>query len=268
MSLDDRAALLSLVRGVALEAATLLAGAVGQRHTITTKGTGVDLVTEVDLASEKLILSRLRAAFPGDHILAEESGGAQQRGGRRWLIDPLDGTTNYAHGFPFFCVSIGLEIDGELELGVVRAPLLGWEFAAARGLGATLNGQPIHVSSITEMERALLATGFPYDRKTSPENNFDNFIALQKQAGAVRRAGSAALDLCMVAAGWLDGYWELKLSPWDLAAGVLIAREAGARVTALDGSPFQLENGRVVATNGHLHDPLVAALERVRIAKG
>jgi myo-inositol-1(or 4)-monophosphatase len=220
----------------------------------------IDIVTDVDLESEQAVCATLLGAFPTHTILAEEGGA---RGGTdsryRWIVDPLDGTTNYAHGFPFFCVSIGLEVDGALVLGVVYAPSLDELFVAEAGRGASLNDRPIQVSAIHELDQALLATGFPYDRAEF-SRALRSFEVMSLQSQAVRRAGSAALDLCYVACGRLDGYWEHAVKPWDVAAGALIVLEAGGAVSGTDGSVFDVESGQLVATNGMLHPPITAAL--------
>jgi myo-inositol-1(or 4)-monophosphatase len=225
----------------------------------------VDLVTDVDLQSEQEVCATLLAAFPNHTILGEEGGSRAGAGSDprfRWLVDPLDGTTNYAHGFPFFCVSIGLEVQAELTLGVVYAPSLDELFVAERGRGATLNGKPIQVSGTDRLAQALLATGFPYDRALVPRA-VRSFEALSLASQAVRRAGSAALDLCYVACGRLDGYWEHYVNPWDMAAGALLVAEAGGLVTGIDASTFQVDGGEVLASNGALHAELVAALAAV-----
>lgn len=222
-----------------------------------------DLVTEVDRASEKLIVDHLRSCFPDHDIVAEEGEYRQKNSPFRWIIDPVDGTTNYAHGFPWFCSSIALENEGELVAGVVYNPFYDELFSAVKGGGAWLNGQRIHVSPRAPLSSALLATGFPYDCATDPANNFDNFIAFQKRARGIRRAGAAALDLACVAAGRLDGFWELKLKPWDVAAGVLLVTEAGGRVTTFDSSRYDVSNDRIVASNGMIHDEMTALLGAV-----
>lgn len=227
---------------------------------VRTKEYDTDLVTEWDTRIEATIDRELGARAPGVAILGEELGGGGSRTGERWVVDPVDGTVNFAHGLPIFGISIGFERDGEPEAGVVVAPVLGWTWAAARGHGATRNGVPLQVSSTARLEDAMLTTGFPYDRKQSSRNNFDAFAHLQLVAGAVRRLGAASLDLCFVASGWLDGYWELKLKAWDLSAGAVIVREAGGRVTGLSGEPFVSESGEIVATNGRVHDALLAEL--------
>ncbi len=222
-----------------------------------------DLVTEVDKESERLIVSHLLSRFPDHDIVAEEGVYPPSNSGYRWIIDPVDGTTNYAHGFPWFCSSIALEYHHDLVAGVIHNPVYGELFTATKGGGAFLNGTRLAASQTPSLPRALLATGFPYDCATDPANNFTNFVAFQKGAQGIRRAGAAALDLAYVAAGRVDGFWELKLKPWDVAAGVLLVQEAGGRVTAFDGSPFGIFDGRIVASNGLIHDEMVAMLASV-----
>jgi myo-inositol-1(or 4)-monophosphatase len=220
----------------------------------------VDIVTEVDLASEALVRDVILGEFPSHTIVGEEGGavvGADP--GCRWHVDPLDGTTNYAHGFPFYCVSIGLEVDGELELGAVYDPSLGELFVGGRGHGATLNGRPMRVSSVSSLREGLLATGFPYDHRHFARA-LRSFEALSRKSQAVRRAGSAALDLCYVACGRLEGYWEHRVSSWDVAAGALLVVEAGGTVTRPDGAPFAVDCGDILASNRLLHPDLVVAL--------
>ena len=226
---------------------------------VTLKG-DKNLVTEVDQESERLIVGLLLEAFPDHSIVAEEGEYPQGDTPFRWIIDPLDGTTNYAHGFPWFCVSIGLESAGELVAGVTYSPLHDELFTATRGGGAFLNGQRLHVSTRSPLQNTLLGTGFPYDCASDPANNFGNFTAFQKAARGIRRAGAAALDLAYVAAGRLDGFWELKLKPWDVAAGVLLVREAGGTVTTFDGSAYDVFNHRIVASNGLIHEEMTAIL--------
>ena len=219
-----------------------------------------NLVTEVDKESERLIVEHLYSRFPGHDIIAEECDYPQGGASFRWIIDPVDGTTNYAHGFPWFCSSIGLELEGELVAGVIYNPVYDELFTATKGGGASLNGKRLLVSTRTPVKNSLLGTGFPYDCATDPANNFANFIAFQKRARGIRRAGAAALDLACVAAGRLDGFWELKLKAWDVAAGVLMVREAGGMVTTFDGSSYDIFNDRIVASNGLIHDEMVAML--------
>ena len=220
----------------------------------------IDLVTEADRASERLILNRLRAAYPDHAILAEESGAHHQASRFKWIADPLDGTTNFAHGFPAFSVTLALLVDDAIELGVTYDPLRDELFAARRGQGAWLNGRPIRVSQTPRLDRALLCTGFPYDRRTNPRNNTPQFVDLLMQSQAVLRVGSAALDLAYVACGRLDGYWEFRLSPWDYAAGVLLVNEAGGLTSEPDDTSIRHWSGRVVASNGLFHAEMIAAL--------
>jgi len=236
-----------------------------QRHrftsplTVDIKG-DKDLVTEVDRESERLIVELLLKHYPDHTILAEEGTYPVGSSNMRWIIDPVDGTTNYAHGFPWFCVSIGLEADGELVAGVIYNPIYNELFTATKQGGAFLNGRTLQVSARSPLRETLLGTGFPYDCATDPANNFDNFIAFQKTARGIRRAGAAALDLAAVAAGRLDGFWEMKLKPWDMAAGVLLVQEAGGSVTGFDGAPFDMSSGRIVASNGLIHAEMVSLL--------
>ena len=225
----------------------------------------VDLVTVADRESEKLLVERLRTQWPDYGIVGEEGTRAGMEREYRWYIDPLDGTTNFAHGFPTFCVSMGLEHrppgtpvdeDGELIAAVVYDPLLDEMFLAEKGRGAFLNGKPIHVSATRTLAESLIATGFPSrKRHTSPNVHFYHEVSLRSHG--VRRAGSAALDLAYTACGRLDGYWEFKLNSWDTAAGVLLVREAGGTVTYIDGSPFHLISAEVLATNGKIQAPLM-----------
>lgn len=228
------------------------------------KGPGGDLVTVADREAEACIVRELRTAFPGDAIQAEETGAHGEAAERVWHVDPLDGTTNYAHGLAQFAVSLGLAVGGEPVLGVVYAPALQEMFTAARGLGAFLNGRPIAVSRIDELERGLLVTGFPYDRRQVADNNLPEFCRLTLASQGVRRLGSAALDLAFVAAGRFDGFWERGLSPWDIAAGVVLVREAGGRVTDYQQGPLDLRGGRLLATNGRIHEALARELAGLR----
>ncbi len=213
----------------------------------------INLVTEIDIKSEALIKQRIGKMFPDHQILAEESDVPKQKSAFRWIVDPLDGTTNYAHGFPMFCVSIALEIDGRVDVGVVYDPMRDELFTATRGGGAHLNGKPIKVSAETELGESLIATGFPYDLRTSDVNNLDHWNAMIFKTRAVRRAGSAALDLCYTAMGRFDGFWELKLHPWDVAAGALIVEEAGGKVSDLAEGPLDIYSQEILASNAHIH---------------
>jgi myo-inositol-1(or 4)-monophosphatase len=210
----------------------------------------IDLITEADHASEALILKRIRAAYPDCAILSEESGASANASPRLWIADPLDGTTNFAHGLPIFCVTLALMVNDVIEVGATYDPIYDELYTAQRGQGAYLNGERLHVSAAPALDKALLVTGFPYDRRTNPHNNIRQFADFSLRAQGVLRLGSAALDLGAVAAGRLDGYWEFKINPWDIAAGVLLVTEAGGQVTAPDGSPLDLFARRVVASNG------------------
>jgi myo-inositol-1(or 4)-monophosphatase len=224
-----------------------------------------DLVTEVDLACERMCREVLGARFPDHAILAEEQGGSSgPRGSHRWVFDPLDGTTNYAHGLPVYCSSLALEVDGEAIVGAIYDPSRDELFTAERGGGAYLNGRRLRVSTAGALLDALLVTGFPYDlQRDRPEllALFDAFLA---QARAVRRLGSAALDLCYVACGRFDGFWERRLHPWDVAAGALVVAEAGGRVSLMDGGPYDLTAGQILASNGHIHDDMLAVIADAR----
>jgi myo-inositol-1(or 4)-monophosphatase len=221
-----------------------------------------DLVTDADRASEEHIVARLRTARPLSGILGEESGITIGQNDERWIIDPLDGTTNYAHHYPFFCVSIACEQNGVVVAGVVYAPILDELFAASLGGGATCNGKPIHVSGIDQVREALVCTGFVPGRH---DRNLGNFASVSREAQAVRRDGAAALDLASVAVGRFDAFWEFELKPWDVAAGALIVREAGGCVTAVDGTPYNLNAGSILATNSRIYAELRSLLTPVQV---
>ncbi len=246
--------MIELARHAALAAGAIMrdAPARGVRH----KGS-VDLVTEVDLACEAVITTILSKGAPGIPIVGEESA---QPGAPLppscWIVDPLDGTTNFVHGYPAYGVSIALQLDGALELGCVHDPLRGETFTAQRGRGAQCNGEPIRVSEVAELDGALMVSGFPYDRRERAAYYLAFFQAFMERAQGVRRAGAAALDLCWLAAGRADGYWEFGLKPWDIAAGALIIREAGGEVSGMLGEPLELAGARIVASNGRLHPQL------------
>ena len=251
----------------AQEAGLLLMERLGHEHKVEHKGV-VDLVTEADKASERFLVERLHAVLPEATILAEEGSGTDRAKGLRWIVDPLDGTTNYAHGYPVFSVSIALEQDGAVVLGVVLDPTRNECFTAIGGKGAFLNGQPIHVSSTEDLGAALLATGFPYDVRTTARDNLTQFRRFLKTAQGIRRGGSAAVDLCYVAAGRFDGFWEESLSPWDMAAGVLIVQEAKGRVTGYLGGAPDIESGHILATNGRIHEAMQAILVEIEKEAG
>jgi len=255
------AALLELARDLTARAGAIQQDRYETEFSIDTKSAAIDLVTEVDRACEALIVDGIRSARPDDAILAEEGHGQDRPDAAiRWIIDPLDGTTNFAHGFPRFCVSIGIEQQGERVVGVVYDPLLDERFEAVRGEGAWLGPRRLTVSRETEFGRALVATGFAYDVHHSDDDNLESFRNVVKSARGIRRDGSAALDLCYVAAGRLDAYWELKLHPWDVAAGFLIVEEAGGRISDFRNGPADRSGREVVATNGPLHEPLLGQL--------
>ncbi len=220
----------------------------------------VDLVTEFDMGAQDILAGRLGGAFPSHGILAEEGLSRPGRSEYRWILDPLDGTTNYAHTFPVFTVSAALERDGRMELGLVYDPMREEMFSARRGGGAFLNGRRVRVSEVGDLGKSLLATGFPYDIRTSPVNNLDHWQRFLLRAQAVRRCGSAAMDLCYVACGRFDGFWELKLKPWDVAAGALIVEEAGGRVTDFRGGELRLDAAETLASNGLIHGDMLEVL--------
>jgi myo-inositol-1(or 4)-monophosphatase len=230
------------------------------------KGT-IDLVTEVDFECERMCRAVIAERFPDHGVLAEElsSGpGEAATSSHRWVFDPLDGTTNYAHGLPIFCSSLSLEIDGRAEVGAVFDPTRRELFTAERGEGAFLNGSALRVSSTADVLDSLLVTGFPYDVHNQGTDLVELFGAFLSQARAVRRLGSAALDLCYVAAGRFEAFWEQHLKPWDVSAGALIVTEAGGRVTGMDGSPFDPVAAHLVASNGHLHEAMLAVIREFR----
>lgn len=248
----------------ARDAGAILVDRLGRALQVSNKG-DIDLVTEADLASEKLIIERIKSYYPRHAILAEESGSSE--GGSavsgesdwRWIVDPLDGTTNYAHGYPCFCVSIGLERAGKIEIGVIYDPTRDELFAAERGEGATMNDRRIRVSDVEDLNAAMLCTGFPYNVRERP-NFARDFANFTMNAQAVRRDGSAAIDLAYVACGRFDGFWEDGLNPWDVAAGILLIEEAGGRVTDYSGAPLDIYTAKVLASNGLVHDAMMGVL--------
>jgi myo-inositol-1(or 4)-monophosphatase len=256
--------LLNFAIQTARDAGAILAARLGRALQVSSKG-DIDLVTEADLASEKLIIERIKSYYPRHAILAEESGataGAEALLGQSewlWIIDPLDGTTNYAHGYPCFCVSIGLARAGVVELAVIYDPTRDEIFAAERGQGATLNGRTMRVSEVEDLNSAMLCTGFPYNVRERP-NFARDFANFTMEAQAVRRDGSAAIDLAYVACGRFDGFWEDGLNPWDVAAGVLLIAEAGGRVTDFSGGGLDIFTPKVLASNGLVHDAMMRVL--------
>jgi myo-inositol-1(or 4)-monophosphatase len=251
---------------IAREAGALLMKYFHRRVSVEYKGEA-DLVTEADRQSEVLIRERIRTRWPTHDILGEEQGLVDTGSEYRWYVDPLDGTTNFAHGFPVFCVSMALEHDGQRVAGVIYDPTRDELFTAAQGKGAHRNGQPISVSKIRNLAECLVATGFPsHKRHKNPNIFFYHQITLRTHG--VRRAGSAALDLCNVACGRFDGFWEFNLNPWDTAAGVLIVEESGGKVTDFYGGPFQLNSRETLASNGRVHDALVNEFEGIFAGRG
>jgi myo-inositol-1(or 4)-monophosphatase len=253
-----------VARAAVSEASAIVLATWREAKTIRHKGV-VDIVTETDHAIESAIVARLRTAFPDHMIIAEESTSPETltrppADRHVWYLDPLDGTTNFAHAYPHFAVSLALGLGAAIELAIVHDPVRDETFVAKRGAGATLNGDPIGVSSTSALDDALLATGFPYDRREHLDFYLGFFADLVRRAQGVRRNGSAALDLCYVACGRLDGFWEWKLRPWDTAAGILVVGEAGGRVSDFRGAPFDLFGSQTLASNGHLHPAMVDAL--------
>ncbi len=252
--------MLNFAKETAVQAGNILLEKFGRRIHISKKGE-IDLVTEADLASEKFIIERIKTRYPLHAILAEESGDAVLIGDGdwKWIIDPLDGTTNYAHGYPCFCVTIAVEYDGEIVIAVTYDPTRDELFAAERGGGASLNNKTISVSETDKLGDALLVTGFPYD--ISKRDNFaEHFTDMLLKSRAVRRDGSAAIDLAYVACGRFDGFWEDGLNPWDMAAGVLLVEEAGGRVSYYDGSKFSIYRPPLCASNGSIHEDMLEIL--------
>ncbi len=255
---------LEIATEAALAAGAVLQGYWGNLGAIAEKGRPGDLVTEADKAAEAVILDIMRRHLPSHSILAEESGQLGEKDSLYlWAIDPLDGTTNYTHQYPFFATSIGLLIAGVPQIGVIFDPFHNELFRAAKGLGATRNRRPIQVSQTTELSKSLLVTGFAYDRRETADNNYAEFCYLTHLTQGVRRSGSASLDLAHVACGRVDGYWERGLAPWDIAAGIVLVEEAGGKVTAYDDTPLSIESGRILATNGQIHASLSTELLQV-----
>lgn len=230
----------------------------GNLRSIRKKG-AIDLVTDADVQSEAVIIDTIARTFPGHGILAEESGARAGSGGR-WIIDPLDGTTNFAHHLPLFCVSIAFAVEDDILAGFVLAPLLEELFVGVKNQGAQLNGTPISVSTTPTLVDSLLVTGFPYDHRAGFDAMINRFARGLTATQGVRRLGSAALDLCYVANGRFDGFWEQHLKPWDTAAGTIVAAEAGARTTVFSGAPYAIDQDEIVSTNGIIHDELLNLL--------
>jgi len=250
---------------VAKKAGISLRNRLNETHMIDYKGE-INIVTEADRISEALIVKQIHENYPLHDILTEESEGIDRGSEFRWIVDPLDGTTNYAHRYPVFCVSIALQYNGSICLGVIYNPMLDEMFFAVKGKGAFLNDAKISVSQTDDISKSLLATGFPYDIRNNSNNNINYFGGMAKHAQAVRRAGSAALDMAYVATGRFDGFWELRLMPWDMAAGSLLIAEAGGVITDLFGDTFHLGSAHVLATNGKIHHEMIQILKTINAA--
>jgi myo-inositol-1(or 4)-monophosphatase len=257
--------MIELAIRAAREAGAILQDYAARGFQIENKGR-INLVTEADLASERHITQLIGSHFPSHRILAEEGGASGHPGEDNyvWIIDPLDGTTNYSHGFPCYAVSIGIELHGKAVAGVIYDPTRDELFAAERGAGATLNGNKIRVSAVDHLERALVVSGFPYDVRERMEEYLPAWREFLKHTQGVRRLGAAAIDMCCVASGRMDGFWENGLNPWDTAAGWVIIEEAGGRVTKLDGSPFDNYSASLLCTNGAIHDQMLAVLASLK----
>ena len=257
--IEDR---LTIAIDLARQAGMLLREGYGRVTEVKYKGE-IDLITEFDLRSEQLLVEGIQQAYPNDAILAEENG-LMGEGEYRWLIDPLDGTTNFAHSIPIFVISLAFAQGSQPQLGVIYDPMRDELFHATVDDGAWLNGRRLHVSASPTLNQSLLVTGFPYDMRTNPDNNLDHFANLALCSRGVRRLGSAALDLAYIAAGRFDGYWEMRLWPWDWGAGMLMVKEAGGRVTRIDGGvEVFAEPTSILATNGHIHDEMLDVLNLI-----
>jgi myo-inositol-1(or 4)-monophosphatase len=252
---------MEIARKAAREAGKIVYDHFGRKNQVRKKG-NIDLVTEADLKSEQKIIETITRPFPNDSILSEETGAHQHLPNRVWLIDPLDGTTNFAHAFPFFGVSIAFEVEGRVVLGIVYNPCMNEWFEAVRGGGAFLNRQKVGVSRTQNLMESLLATGFPYDVHENPDGVVARFKTMLTHSQGVRRPGSAALDLCYVACGRVDGYWEERLHPWDTAAGLVIVEEAGGKVTDYTGSDYTPYSRTILASNGLIHEEMIQALKK------
>jgi myo-inositol-1(or 4)-monophosphatase len=250
---------IAVARRAAKEAGKILSRMFGQVKQVTKKGK-IDLLTEADLQSEQTILDIITRDFPRDSILTEEAGEYNHLPERVWIIDPLDGTTNFAHTFPVFAVSIALEVENEIVLGVIFDPYTGEHFEAVKGMGAFLNKKPIKVSQTKELGESLLATGFPYYIHENPQRIMEHFRKMIVLTQGVRRPGSAAIDLCYVAMGRVDGFWEEGLKPWDTAAGIIIVTEAGGKVSDFEGGPYSPYSKNIVASNTSIHEEMLVAL--------
>lgn len=247
----------------ALEAGRFLKMSVGKfKHVERKEGQETNLVTEIDRRSEEIIITKIKQRYPHHDFLAEESGSHAVQSEYRWIIDPLDGTLNFTHGFPIFCVSLALEVKGEIVLGVIYDPNMEELYSAEKGRGALLNNKPIRVSTTRTLIESMLVTGFPYTIRNNPDNAVQHFNNFLMEAQAIRRLGSAALDLCYVAAGRFDGFWEVALNPWDMAGGVLILEEAGGKYTDFRGFPTDIYHKQLLVSNGVIHNQMVAVLKK------
>jgi myo-inositol-1(or 4)-monophosphatase len=258
----DDTMLLQTAIDAATEAGRLLLENIDNITTIELKSTEINLVTDLDKRSEKLIIDMIQSRFPDHDILAEESGARNLRSDTRWIIDPLDGTTNYAHGLPIFCVTIGIEFKGEIIAGVIYDPSRDELYTTERGSGAFLNGKRLRVTDEDKLISSLLITGFPYTIKDNPYNAIGHFCNFVKKSQGIRRLGSAAIDLAYIARGIADGFWEVWLHPWDMAAGILLIREAGGTVSDFDGKPMNVYTPNIIATNGKIHEEMLRIIQK------
>jgi len=254
--------MLKTATNAATEAGKFLRESKGKSLTIEHKSSSIDPVTQIDKEAEAIIVDIIKNNYPDHAILAEEGGTNNSGSEYRWIIDPLDGTVNFTHGLPIYCVSIGVEHNGKMVAGVVYDPNADELYTAERGKGAFLNNKPISVSETDSLIQSILITGFPYDIHDNPDNTVERFVDFLMEAQAIRRLGSAAIDLCYIAAGRGDGFWEAFIQPWDIAAGILLIEEAGGKVTDFTGNPINANSPRVLATNGKIHDEMLAILKK------
>jgi len=249
---------------ISKRAGSLIKKGFGKTFSIEYKSNESNLVTEIDRASESLITEFIKAKYPAHSILAEEGGGVNNDSEYLWVIDPLDGTTNFAYGLPIFSVSIGIQKNGVTIAGVVYDVMRDILYSAELGKGAFANSKKIKVSNEKKLEHSLLVTGFPYNVAENPEGAFEKFTSLTKKARGIRRLGSAAIDFCYLASGVFDGFWEVYLHPWDICAGKLIAEEAGGLVTDFNGNPMDIYSKKILATNGRIHDQIVKVMNELK----
>lgn len=250
------------IKEIAVQAGHFLKENQGRISEVKEKGSSTNLVTDIDRKSEAMIVDFVRKNFPGHDVLAEEGGGSKTNSEYKWIVDPLDGTTNFTHGYPVYCVSIAVEHKGEVIAGAVYDPNLDEMFTSEKGSGAFLNGERIHVSQTDNLPHAMLATGFPYDVKDDPYNCIEHFDTFLLYSQAIRRLGLAALDICNVANGRLDGFWEVNLHAWDTAAAVLISTEAGGRVSDFRGGKYSIYDKNILLSNGRIHDAMIKVLAK------